>query len=134
MVLATRMASSQIGKIGKFIPSRKDWTQYVEHLEHLFLESKLTLKRALSIAQSYKQWNRMFRVYRELRNNHLSNPQLLVTILVNSQVLARVFALERAVIHQQSASLRMQNATSVAKWGVSSQYVAADQWTNPINH
>ena len=40
-ILATRMASSQIGKIGEFIPSREDWTQYVERLEHFFLANDI---------------------------------------------------------------------------------------------
>ena len=35
------MASSQIGKIGEFIPSREDWTQYVERLEHFFLANDI---------------------------------------------------------------------------------------------
>ena len=35
------MASSYIGKIGEFIPSRKDWTQYVERLERFFLENDI---------------------------------------------------------------------------------------------
>ena len=30
------MASSQIGKISKFILSKEDWTQYVKRLEHFF--------------------------------------------------------------------------------------------------
>ena len=35
------MASSQIRKIGEFIPSREDWTQYVERLEHFFLANDI---------------------------------------------------------------------------------------------
>ena len=35
------MASSQIGKISEFIPSREDWTQYVECLEHFFLTNDI---------------------------------------------------------------------------------------------
>ena len=35
------MASSQIGKIGEFIPSREDWTQHVEWLEHFFLANDI---------------------------------------------------------------------------------------------
>ena len=31
------MATSQIGKISEFVPSKEDWTQYVERLEHFFV-------------------------------------------------------------------------------------------------
>ncbi len=31
------MATSQIGKIGEFVLSKEDWTQYIERLEHFFV-------------------------------------------------------------------------------------------------
>ena len=37
------MASSQIGKISEFIPSREDWAQYVKRLEHFFLANDIKL-------------------------------------------------------------------------------------------
>ena len=35
------MASSEIGKISEFIPSREDWTQYVKRLKHFFLANDI---------------------------------------------------------------------------------------------
>ena len=67
-----RMASSQIGKIGEFTPSREDWTQYVEHLEHFFLANDIKSadkKRAVLLTAIHPA------AYRRLRN--LLSPAML---------------------------------------------------------
>ena len=35
------MASPQIGKISEFVPSKEDWTQYIERLEHFFVANEI---------------------------------------------------------------------------------------------
>ena len=57
----------------------------------------------------------MLKLYSDIR---LFSTELLLMTLVSFPVLERVFAVERAAIHQQSASLRSTNATSVVKWGI----------------